>query len=375
VGYVWIVSLKYIKRSFLVLTCLALGVCIAHSESLYVSSASTNPASPYGSRETAATGIAQAVSLAVDGDVVRVADGLYGIREEIRLVSDVDLVSEHGATGTVIAADGGGRCLFMDNTGAVVRGFTLTGGRADFGGGAVCLNGLLAECIVISNRAHGVGGGGVYATGGRIEQCTIRQNSARGIGGGGLYVPWGAVVSRCRITANTAPGGYGGGAAISGDGRLENSLVAENAGVVGGGLFWSGSYTGAGWITHCTVTRNTGYVGAIYCEGEARARNTILYDNTDTGGQTTEVQSITSLATFQYCCVPSSVSGTGNVHQAPGFVNALQGDFHLLSDSPCIDAGGAEGALTNDFDGTARPLDGDTNGPAVVDIGAYEYVP
>ena len=51
---------------------LVLGFQTALAGTLYVSSASTNPASPFGSWETAATGIAQAVSAAADGDEVRV---------------------------------------------------------------------------------------------------------------------------------------------------------------------------------------------------------------------------------------------------------------------------------------------------------------
>jgi len=63
----------------------------------------------------------------------------------------------------------------------------------------------------------------------------------------------------------------------------------------------------------------------------------------------------------------------------------ILGDYHLLPGSPCIDAG------TNDVDnpfttrvevlpdtdlaGLPRVIDGDLDGTATADIGAYEYLP
>ncbi len=56
------------------------------------------------------------------------------------------------------------------------------------------------------------------------------------------------------------------------------------------------------------------------------------------------------------------------------FVNAAGGDFHLRAGSPAIDRGSAAAAPRDDFDGRVRPLDGDGDGVAAYDIGAYEAV-
>jgi len=61
------------------------------------------------------------------------------------------------------------------------------------------------------------------------------------------------------------------------------------------------------------------------------------------------------------------ITGTDDISADPLFVNAAVGDFHLRSDSPCIDAGTNVGAPDHDFEGDPRP-DG-----CFVDIGADEY--
>ena len=43
--------------------------------------------------------------------------------------------------------------------------------------------------------------------------------------------------------------------------------------------------------------------------------------------------------------------------------------------SPAIDAGGSVGCLATDQRGVVRPIDGDDDGTATCDIGAFEFQP
>jgi hypothetical protein len=69
-------------------------------------------------------------------------------------------------------------------------------------------------------------------------------------------------------------------------------------------------------------------------------------------------------------------AGTHNLcNVAPGLVNASIDTFdaHLLPNSPAIDAGDNAVCPATDFSGTARPQDGNGDGNAVCDLGAYEW--
>jgi len=70
-----------------------------------------------------------------------------------------------------------------------------------------------------------------------------------------------------------------------------------------------------------------------------------------------------------------NITDSGSVVGDPQFVNASGSDFHLQSTSPAIDSGtsAVSALVTEDYDHNPRPMDGNKNGTAEYDIGAYEY--
>jgi hypothetical protein len=60
------------------------------------------------------------------------------------------------------------------------------------------------------------------------------------------------------------------------------------------------------------------------------------------------------------------VEGDGNFDTDPLFYDSFEGDYHLLGNSPCINAGDPNTQLPYDIDGNPR-----TSPP---DVGAYEWI-
>ncbi len=247
-------------------------------------------------------------------------------------------------------------------------GVMIIGGEATVTGNTITAN---------YSMNHGVGGISFCpTTAGILSNNLISGNN--GGSGGGVLVCGGpdVTVSRNIITGNTAT--MGGGIWIENSyARITDNVVARNT---GGGIY--GYDTVMGSIVNNTICDNTGQ-GGIYldsCGTPTISNNIIAFNaigiyagafgdcaaepvlsNNDVYGNTTNYSNI--------------APGVQDISADPQFVNRSSADYHLLSLSPCIDTGAAQGVQSTDVDGNIRPRDGNGDGSAGWDIGAYEYVP
>jgi hypothetical protein len=179
-------------------------------------------------------------------------------------------------------------------------------------------------------------------------------------------------VRNCVVTNNRARAG--GGIICQYHGRLENCLVAGNAAEQGGGVSCS-QYS---VVQNCTIVGNRASAAGGGLDGflGGLVRNCVVWSNdAPRGANVHTVESDANRTAFAFTCADPAPPGEGNVAADPRFVNPAAGDYRLAPGSPCIDAGTADEAPSADLLSVSRPQDGDTNGVAQVDLGAYEFVP
>jgi T5SS/PEP-CTERM-associated repeat protein len=287
--------------------------------------------SPYTNWVTAATHVQDAINAAADGDTVTVAAGTYTLDSEISITNAITLKSSDGAAATILDGNAQTRVLYLANEGILVDGFTITNGYCtEKGGGAYCYDGgTLAHCIISGNKTEIFGGGCYYGT-----------------------------QTNCIITGNTSVQSGGG----SFKSTQINCLIADNQALIGGGCY-------RGTQVNCTIAGNTTESTGGGCYAGVQTNCIVYFNTNEAGGVDNGYDS--SMTT---CCTTPAASGTGNITNNPCFADAAHGDYSLLCSSPCIDAG-TTSDQTTDIDGNARCVDGDFDGTAVPDIGAYEYQP
>ncbi len=310
----------------------------------YVSLSSPAPARPYGDWSTAARNIQDALSVCKPGSVVLVAPGTYPLTSAVNLSSSVQVLSTGGPEVTHLDGQNLTRCVMISHGSAVLDGFTLCRGRASAGAGAyIRFSGTLRRCIVRDNVSTGdLGGAFAYLTANFPNPCTAYADSLLKEGGGGVVLSSGGLLENCLVYGNTA---------------------ARAAGVL---------LTRGGEARHCTIADNSATVdagGAALIDG-GRLVNSIVWSNI--GGTSSNLFLGGTLPDVRHTCSDPVPAGGGNFSAVPGWSGAAD-LYRLSAGSPVLDRGEASTTAT-DASGATRPQDGDGDGVARPDPGAWELV-
>jgi predicted outer membrane repeat protein len=204
-----------------------------------------------------------------------------------------------------------------------------------------------------------------------LSHVRFENNSASG-SGGGIYNTNAASPALSNVTFLNNSVGFGGGGMSNNGGSapvLSNTSFLVNQARLGGGMQNSDS---SPILTNCSFTGNSAVAGgALY-----NANSAPILTNSILWGNGTEISDSTSTPVVTYSDIQGGYTGTGNIDDDPLFVDAANGDLHLGTGSPCIDAGdnGAQNLPPYDFEGDDRILDGDDDGTATVDMGVDEFV-
>jgi hypothetical protein len=302
--------------------------------------------------------IQAALNAAAPGDRILVAPGRWVGSLQFD-GKDVALESTAGAEVTIIEASNGS--VVDIGPGGRLAGFTITGGSATFAAGvAVHGAGTRIERNVVQDNEQlaggfgaGIGGNGASPI---VDGNTFRRNSCdtQFLSGVVSFVNSSSpqIINNvfednlCRAINMTLP-------TEAAPRVLNNTIVRNQVGI----------YVDRRVDTSAQVYRNNIIVEngvgavAVFSSGDPGPvwEHNLVFGN-DVNYQGTADQTGTN----------------GNISVDPMFRDALL-DYRLQAGSPAVDSGANATAPGTDFDGRTRPHDGNGDGIAVVDMGAFEF--
>lgn len=355
--------------------------------------------------ETAFAHPQDALDIAVSGDQVWVAKGVYGPlnptgQEVIGLVYGVEVLGgfngtesgswERDYSGNLTVLDGQGVTYHVVTgaDGAILDGFTVTGGNADgdtiqsryggtFKGGGMFNAGVSPEIrnCVFSGNAAASGGGAIYNEENHphIENSVFENNSAD-FGGAIENRHSDSEIINAIFKGNESFASGGAVANFGGAPIFINSVFSGNISTyIGGGVLGNSSDA---VFTNCSFTGNRADIGGGgigLWESSTEVTNCIIWD--DYTGDGNEILDVNGNLTVSYSIVQGGYPGLENMNVSPGFIQAgqwisdgqwMEGDYRLESSSPAVDSGTSVGAPNFDAEYNLRPQ------AFAHDLGAYE---
>ncbi len=227
----------------------------------------------------------------------------------------------------------------------------------------------LSGCLLKDNHGSALESGSRGEV--HVSECMLAQND------GGAIVNRSSEIhlSRCLLVQNGATAIHTRSGLI----RLSHCIISGNHGEYGAVYSWQGTTVE---LENTTVFGNRSETGnpAIYLAWleTLRLTNSIVWNDgfaeidCDWRLDPNQIQA-------SYCDIQGGRPGQGNIDQDPMFVNAgapdaNDWDLHLQAGSPCIDAGTSQ-RVWRDPGRIGPPVDGDADGLALADMGAYEFRP
>ena len=294
---------------------------------------------------------------------------------------------------TILDAESLSRVMsFNSVTEAIISNITITNGNDNSGGGIYCYDyssPSLMNVTISGNIAYKGGGIYCYNSSTSLVNVTITGNSANNYGGG-IYCRENSSPNLQNVTISDNYSGSGGGIYCrdSSPSLVNVTISGNTADNVGGGIYCRNNSSPS--LVNVTISGNTADEGGgIWCsESSPSLLDCILWNDSPQEIYFSNYQDPSSI-TIYYSDIQGGEAGIvtnnngtvnwleGNIDEDPLFVGTGDHPYSLLEDSPCIDAGDPDTLGLNlppwDIIGNLRIWDGDGDGIAIIDIGAYEY--